>query len=200
MTAEILPQILHQTPEWLVVNKPAGWLTIPGRGSSPVLQAWLTERHGPLWVVHRLDRDTSGVILFAKTPEAHRKAGLWFQDHQVRKTYDCVAQGVAAMPMFRIDQPIEGAKAVTQIEVRKQGAEAFHARVSPLTGKRHQIRIHLSSRGHPLWGDPEYGGPREAMGIAIPRVALHASELRLPSGEKFSAPWPGDLAGWIGVL
>lgn len=205
----ILPGILAKTQEWLVLDKPPGWLTIPGREKTgherrPVLLEWAEKKEGKLFVVHRIDRDTSGVLLFARTPEAHRKANEWFRKHQVRKIYECLASGVPAAPTQRIRKPIEGAPSLTQVEVLETYPGAFLGRAFPQTGRRHQIRVHLSQVGNPLLGDREYRGPdRILVGgkeLSVPRVALHASRLELPSGESFEAPWPEDFAGWVEEL
>ncbi|MGZ3687195.1 MAG: RluA family pseudouridine synthase [Bdellovibrionota bacterium] len=201
------PKLLQKTPRWLVLDKPAGWLTVPGRElpGVPILSEWARENHGPVWVVHRLDRETSGVILLALSAEAHHEANDWFSSHEVRKFYDCLAIGRAEAPMFVVKEPVGGQSASSQIEVRETFGPAFLARVRPTTGRRHQIRIHLAARGHPLLGDPTYGGTRELRlrggeSMSIPRVALHASRLELPGGEKFEAPWAEDFQAWVARL
>lgn len=195
------PKIIWESPEWLIVDKPAGWLTIAGRGlEAPVLLDWARSQRGEAMTVHRIDRETSGVLLFARNPAAHRKANQWFEAHQVKKTYACLASGVPAAPMLKIQQPIEGARALTQVEVQESYQEGFLARVRIVTGKRHQIRIHLSGQGHPLWGDTRYGGPASVAlsggEMPVERVALHAERLELPTGEKFQAEWPEDFMRW----
>ena len=215
--AALQPQIIARTDRWLVVNKPAGWLTIPpsrpsadsSKAPEPILSSWALEderAHGgsKVWVVHRIDRETSGVVLFARTAEAHREANGWFENHKVRKAYDCLAVGEASMPVLTIRKPIEGAPSITQVEVVDAWREGFLARVAPRSGRRHQIRIHLAGEGHPLWGDTRYGGPRAVrvggQDLAVGRVALHAARLELPSGESFIAPWPADFQAWVDRL
>ncbi len=202
---EIKPQVLALTPRWLVVDKPAGWLTIPPSrpetSMESVLSAWAAQQHGKVWVVHRIDRETSGVVLFARTAEDHREANGWFQNHRVKKTYECLAVGQPMTPVMTIRKPIQGAPSITQVEVVEGYSEGFLARVSPRSGRRHQIRIHLAGEGHPLWGDTQYGGPASVkiggQDLAIPRVALHAAHLELPTGEKFKAPWTADFESWV---
>lgn len=212
-----MPQVLAQTDQWIVVYKPARWLTIPGRPSKNgdkiptgggVLLDWVRIQEPNAWVVHRLDRDTSGVVLFARNPESHRLANEWFQKHQVKKAYDCLAfsrpESPPKSPMMRLKNPIEGASSLTQVEVKESYLEGLLARAVPFTGRRHQIRIHLSREGHPLWGDSEYGGPVEVMigktPLAIGRVALHSARLELPTREIFEAPWPEDFKSWVEQL
>ena len=201
-----MPQILADTGEWVVVDKPPGWLTIAGRGEEyPILADWLRQRYPDLMIVHRLDRETSGVILFARGPEAHRRASLWFQKRMTKKTYTCLAAGTAARPMLKIQRPIERVACTTQVEVKERFAQAFLALVRPLTGRRHQIRIHLAAEGHPILGDPRYGGARSiqfksGQAMEIPRVSLHAASLELPSGEKFEAVYPADFSAWLEAL
>lgn len=199
-------RIIAETPEWFVVNKPAGWLTIPGRGhaEAPVLLDWARALQPEAMVVHRLDLQTSGVVLFALGAEAHRKANQWFSHRETKKNYLLLASGIPSAPILKITQPIEGTPATTQVEVKESYNEGFLGLARPVTGRRHQIRIHLKSKGHPLWGDAQYGGLKEipfpSSILNVPRVALHASQLELPSGEKFEAPVPEDFSGWLSEL
>jgi 23S rRNA pseudouridine1911/1915/1917 synthase len=198
---------IAETSEWLVINKPAGWLTIAGRGlpdSVPILIDWVRKTHPQAMVVHRLDRETSGVILFALSEAAHQKANAWFRDRVTKKVYLCLASGSPSAPILKIKSPIEGAPSTTQVEVKERYEEGFLASVRPLTGRRHQIRIHLSENGHPIWGDTRYGGASEIKFensvLAVNRVALHANTLELPSGERFEAPLPKDMTSWLEAL
>jgi 23S rRNA-/tRNA-specific pseudouridylate synthase len=200
----LFPIILAQGEKWLAVSKPAGWLTIPGRGEKwPVLSEWLErESAQKIWVVHRIDRETSGVVLFAKTAEAHREASLWFENQQVKKAYDFLASGNPSQPVLKLKDAIEGKPSMTQIEVKERYGSAFLGRAIPLSGRRHQIRIHLSKSGYPILGDEHYQGPKNLSERALrfERVALHAARLELPSGEKFEASWPEDFSSWIREL
>ncbi len=169
-----------------------------------MLSEWLTERCGAIWIVHRLDLETSGVVMFARNEEAHREANAWFSQRKTKKTYYCLAQGVPSMPMLRLNAPIEGSPSLTQIEVVESYEQGFLAKVRIGTGRRHQIRIHLSGAGFPIWGDRHYRGAEEICfdekTLPIPRVALHASRLELPSGESFEAPWAEDFSQWVEYL
>ena len=196
------PQILFESPRWLVLNKPAGWLTIPGRSrDSGVLSEWAGAAKGPVWTVHRLDLETSGVVLFARTSGHHQQASLWFQQRKVKKVYHCLASGIPELPLLKIKEPVRGSPSVTQVEILESYREGFLARVCPGTGRRHQIRIHLSKQGYPIWGDELYGGIKEIIlpseTLTISRVALHASSLELPTGERFEALFSEDFAGWL---
>ncbi len=207
----------------MVVNKPAGWWTIPGRARSnllgaredphplagplpssfssspPILLEWATQQAGGgrLWVVHRLDQDTSGVLLFARTPEAHAQANSWFLLKKIKKIYWCLAAGKPAAPLFKLTHAVAGKPAVSLAEVLEQYGETFLAEIRPASGRRHQIRIHLAQAGFPLLGDTTYGGPLQvAPDWRVTRVALHALRLVLPSGESFECPLPADFQGW----
>lgn len=157
-----------------------------------------------MWVVHRLDRETSGVVLFALSEKDHKEANGWFQKRQVKKVYHCLASGTPSVPILKIKLPIEGAPSLSQVEVKETFREGFFARVMPHSGRRHQIRIHLSSQGFPIWGDVTYGGVKqvhlEGGVLPIERVALHSSSLELPTGERFESPFPEDFQNWLNEL
>ena len=200
------------TPEWLVIAKPAGWLTIPDRHSSnplakirpQVLSDWAKQQASEIWVVHRLDRETSGVVLFGRTQKAHQQANLWFQSRKVKKVYQCLASGIPNTPVLKINTKIKGFAALTQVEVKESYQEGFLAQVLPRTGRRHQIRIHLAFQGFPLWGDSTYRGlskiALKSKELTVSRVALHAASLELPTGERFEAGLPEDFKSWLNSL
>ncbi|MBK9517373.1 MAG: RluA family pseudouridine synthase [Anaeromyxobacter sp.] len=215
--------VLHLDAALLAVDKPAGRLVIPGRDAGePSLRADLEAAHGPLWVVHRLDRGTSGVLLFARSAAAHRALNLAFERGEPEKTYLALVAGLppedarvalalaparrGRMRPARPDEP--GAKeAATRFRV----LAAFPARVgrpaaalveaTPETGRTHQIRVHLRSLGHPLLLDPDYGEPGPVLGeggaVVLARTPLHAARLVLahPDGGRLAleAPLPADL-------
>lgn len=208
------PSILAVTPRWVIVSKPPHWLTIPGRApdsqriskdSKPCLLEWLKQdQQLPVYVVHRIDRETSGVVLFARTKQDHQIASLWFQKRQTKKTYYCLASGTPQAPILKIQLPIRGRASTTQIEIKESFRQGFFAQVTPLTGRRHQIRIHLAEKGFPIWGDSLYQGLREIhfkhINLNIDRVALHAYSLTLPTGERFEAQLPDDMKTWLETL
>jgi len=193
---------LFENDRFLVVDKPPGLLTIPGRDlSEPSLIVELRKNHPELLVVHRIDRETSGCVLFAKNPEAHREANHWFEKHEMKKEYLAIAQGELRLPVMRLDSPIEGQKALSQVSLIERLGENSYLRVKIQTGKRHQIRIHLSQAGHPILGDTKYGGRRKSKsGVPIDRVALHAESLQFPGGEKIVCPLPADFMLWVKLL
>jgi RluA family pseudouridine synthase len=200
------PAILYQDESVLAVDKPAGRLVIPGRGAEETsLREELEARFGRLWVVHRLDRGTTGVLLFARSAEAHRAANLAFDRGEPRKRYLALVLGTPP-PERRIDVAIaparrgkmrparpgdpRGKRAATVVRL----VEAFPARAwaggalalveaLPETGRTHQIRVHLAAAGTPLAVDPDYGdegplrGPDGA--VLLERTPLHASRLEL---------------------
>jgi RluA family pseudouridine synthase len=200
--------VLYEDARFLAVNKPAGLLSIPGRNRSEasVVDALRKARRASspgesLLVVHRIDRETSGVLLFAKSEDAHRIANQWFREHTVRKEYVALAEGAPRVPAFRVNVPIEEKAALSQVQVSERFDGAFLARVRIATGRRHQIRIHLQHEGFPILGDPKYGGKKVYRGIHIDRVALHAELLALPADGEFPAveiraPIPEDFARW----
>lgn len=199
-----LPTVLHLDASMVVVDKPAGLLSVPGRlpqhHDSALLR--LQAEYGPLWVVHRLDMDTSGVIVYARTREAAAALGRQFERRTVHKEYEALvwgqppsSTGLIDLPL-RLDwphrprqiiDPLQGKPSLTRYEcVGRQptgvGAAPNHGRLRlfPLTGRSHQLRMHLSAVGHPIVGDRFYGHPQEAqLALAWPRLMLHARELRL---------------------
>lgn len=205
-----MPPILFEDERFIVLNKPAGLLSIPGRNVEEASLVDVLKAHDPdqrYYVVHRIDRGTSGVILFAKTEESHRVASGWFQKHEVKKEYLALAEGTPRLPAVRVNRPIEGKTSLSQIQVLERFAGAFLARVRIATGRRHQIRIHLQGEGFPIFGDERYGGKKNFLGSIFLRVALHAEKLVLPAepgsgaasaraAVEITAPVPEDFLKW----
>jgi 23S rRNA pseudouridine1911/1915/1917 synthase len=203
--------------DWLAaVDKPAGVPSQPtltsDRGHLPELAAALLG--SPVRLVHRLDRETSGVTVLARTAPAERALSAAFRDGTPAKTYLALCARAPEPPEGEIDLPLGkdprhpgrravvpgGEPALTRyrtLAVGPGGAALVEAR--PGTGRTHQIRVHLASRGAPLLGDARYGGPRMVGALPVPRVMLHALRLEIPHPATgatlaFDAPVPADLA------
>ena len=192
--------ILHDDHEVLLVDKPSGLLSVPGKG--PDLTDCLIARVQAVFpmalLVHRLDRDTSGVMIFALTPHAQRHLGLQFEKRQTKKTYVARVWGNLAEKTGTVDLPLivdwpnrplqmvdheNGKQAVTDWRVIGTRENETRVRLMPRTGRSHQLRVHMLALGHPILGDPFY-----AKGAAadFPRLMLHSQTLqfRHPDGGQ----------------
>lgn len=211
-------QILWENADLWAIDKPAGQNVIPGRDprEGPSLKNALAESTGlPVFVLHRLDRDTSGLVLFAKSPEAHRFYSLAFEQRRVEKEYLAALYGVVdrdrevyreslrAFGSGRMGVDPKGKPSETRLEVLKRFEGGTWARLRPVTGRRHQIRVHCAHHGHPIFGDPLYGPPPRPVGGA-PRLLLHAVRLvfPLPAGgtQELTCPPPPDFATSLRVV
>ena len=197
-------------PHLVIVDKPAGLVTAPtpesDRGD---LLDRLRGEFGEIYLVHRLDMPTSGLLVFARTRDANKALGERFRVHDIEREYRAVAIGEVAAQT--IDRAIDGQRAVTHVAPvgALAGATLIAARLE--TGRTHQIRIHLAGIGHPIAGDREHGGETERLWSRAPgrprppRLALHALRLGFghpATGEHVSweAPVPDELARWIDAL
>jgi RluA family pseudouridine synthase len=213
--------IIHTDNSIIVLNKPAGLPVLPDgwEPDAPYLVKMLEEDHGKIWVVHRLDKVTSGVIVFARTAEAHRELNRQFERHEVEKVYQAFVEGIPAWDehiarhMLRtnvghkhrtmVDHK-RGRNSETHFKVLKRGQTGALLEAHPKTGRTHQIRVHLSALGFPILGDVLYGAQETDL---ITRPALHALSLTFThpnSGERvtYSAPLPNDmlrLMEWLNV-
>ena len=189
--AEELPdlEILREMPEWVAVNKPAGMPSQPMRERKKrSLEELMRARYGSIFLVHRIDTWTSGVMVFARTRSAAAELSTLFASRAVRKVYLAVVEGAIREP-FTLDTPIAGKEARTIVHPLRslEGSTLIEAEI--LTGRTHQIRIHLQSVGHPVAGDRRYGGSRTA-----PRMLLHAWKLEHEYfGGTVTAPVPNDF-------
>ena len=193
--------ILHVDHELLVVNKPSGLLSVPGRGEhlADCLMARIQAVYPEALLVHRLDRDTSGVMVFALSPHAQRHLGLQFERRHVRKVYVARVAGKLEPKSGTVDLPLivdwpnrpkqmvdheNGRPAVTEWKVLKYGGDETRVRLFPKTGRSHQLRVHLLELGHPILGDPFYADGRYRDDFF--RLMLHSESLRLrhPDGGK----------------
>lgn len=208
--AETLPayRIVMEDDDLIVVDKPAGLLTAPtpesDRGNLADLLSRREATPARIFVVHRIDLPTSGLLVFAKTDAANRALSERFRTHDVAREYDAVVAGALPDTVATIDQPLRGKRAVTHVRVAERfDAVATHIRCRLETGRTHQIRLHLQDLGHPVLGDPLVRGVRTEP--PAPRMALHATTLGfihpttgLP--VQFDSPLPSDLALWLADL
>jgi tRNA pseudouridine32 synthase/23S rRNA pseudouridine746 synthase len=201
--------ILYQDDQIIVANKPAGLLSVPGKleGREDCLVTRLQAAHWDALLVHRLDCDTSGVIIFARTKQAQGFLGQEFEQRRAKKTYVARVMGEMAEDSGHVDLPLgadwpnrprqmvsheHGRPAQTDWQVIGRAPGETRVRLSPLTGRSHQLRVHMLALGHPILGDPIYatGAARD-----FPRLMLHAETLGLHhprSGDwvEFTAPCP----------
>lgn len=202
-------RVLHADDSILVADKPAGLLSVPGRGPdrADCLIARLRAVYPDVLLVHRLDLDTSGVMVFARTKAAQAALGRQFEARTTRKVYVARLAGELAEPTGRVDLPLTvdwpnrprqhvnhetGRPAQTDWRVVKTGVGETRVRLMPVTGRSHQLRVHMAELGHPILGDPLY-----ASGAAQdhPRLMLHAESLRFRHPDTgvmltFTAPCP----------
>jgi len=202
-------KVLHDDHEIVVVEKPAGLLSVPGKGPhlADCLLARVQDVFPTALLVHRLDRDTSGVMIFGLTPHAQRHLGLQFEKRQTKKTYVARVAGRMEPKTGTVDLPLTvdwpnrprqmvchetGRAAQTDWRVMKAQDDESRVRLFPKTGRSHQLRVHMLALGHVILGDPLY-----ATGAAAdhPRLMLHSEELRIRhpdggEGVKFRAKAP----------
>lgn len=201
--------ILHDDAEMLVVDKPSGLLSVPGKGEH--LSDCLIARVQAVWpqalLVHRLDRDTSGVMVFGLTPHAQRFLSKQFELRAAKKTYVARVWGRMTPKTGRVDLPLivdwpnrpkqhvdheNGKPAVTDWRVLRDTEIESRVRLMPQTGRSHQLRVHMAELGHPILGDPFYA---EGAARDFDRLMLHSEELRIkhPDSAKmmrFRTPAP----------
>lgn len=240
--SELVPEpipldIIYEDEHFLALNKPADLMVHPARGvwrgtlvNALVYYAQKWSTVGGNWrpgILHRLDRNTTGIMLVARSDEAHWRLARQFENRTIQKTYLAVAHGVPELRSDVIDLPIGrdryvrekqairkesngGRPAVTRYDVLETlqfGSERFALiRLTPKTGRTHQLRVHMQAIGHPLVGDNMYGGrPFEHGDFHFTRQALHAAEITFvhPGTLKpmtLSAPLPADLHELLELL
>lgn len=230
---KVMPlEILHEDEVLLVLNKPAGVVVHPASGNweGTVINALLAhiQNHAEAklslgkttqpGLVHRLDKDTSGVMVVAKTEQAHRTLAAQFEKHSITRIYEALIWGVPRQEQGEIELPLgrdrgepknvssnteQPQRAVTEYRVDQIfGDLASRVVLSPHTGRTHQLRVHLASLGCPILGDETYGGQKvcRVTEIDIPRVMLHARTLGFQhpvSGmfQEYSVGFPLDMQG-----
>lgn len=187
-------RVVHVDDDLVVADKPAGLLAAPtpesDRGN---LAALLEAELGPrVYVVHRIDLDTSGLLVYARTGAANRALSERFRTHDIERVYRAVLAGRVADDDLTVDAAIAGKHARTHLRVLARADHATLVEARLETGRTHQIRIHAAGLGHPVVGDVRYGEP------AAHRMALHAMRLgfvhpRTGEGLSFDSPWPASL-------
>jgi len=221
--------VIYEDAEVLALNKPSGLSSQGGRAQVHTLDEmlWAFAKPGKARprLIHRLDRDTSGVILTAKTQPAAGFLGKAMMGRRVKKTYlAVVAPGAPDPPAGEIDAALrreeigreaymrvcsldhpDAEPALTRYRTLAASETAALVELKPQTGRMHQLRVHLASLGRPIAGDPRYGGALALDGAPVPRLMLHASELEFPhpseaGPRRVAAPMPADMAGLLAVL
>lgn len=208
--AALPPLSIVWADDWLVVaDKPAGLLCVPGRGpdKADCLAARVAAQYPDARVVHRLDMATSGLVVFGRGPALQRALSMAFAGRRVHKRYEAVVAGLLAEDQGEIDLPlaadwphrprqqvdhVAGKASLTrwQVLARDPGQGSSRLRLTPVTGRTHQLRVHLAAIGHPILGDALYA--QAPWASAAPRLLLHACELAveaLPEGI-------GPATGW----
>jgi len=228
-------RVIYEDGDLAVIDKPAGLVCHAGAGRrsgtlvNAILHRWgQVEADDPMrpGIVHRLDKQTSGVMVIARNASAIRSLGRQFKDREVRKEYLALVYGKVAPPAGTVDAPLgrdpadrkkisvrarRRRPAVTRYELLECFGPCSLLSVHPETGRTHQIRVHLASLGHPVVGDSVYGGGRRLPGILQPLVSslgrffLHAHRLefrhpRTGLALEFSAPLPAELAQFLNEI
>lgn len=202
--------IIHLDDHLLVVNKPAGLLTVPGRGEgrADCLVSRVQRRYPEALVVHRLDMATSGLVVLARGAVMQGRLSVLFQEREVEKQYTAIVHGLLMPDEGEVDLPLttdwprrpmqmvshqHGKASLTYFKVLSRDERLHCTRVAlaPVTGRSHQLRVHMLALGHPIVGDPLYG--ERAMQEHYPRLMLHASRLALPH------PGTGEMLSWSSV-
>ena len=201
--------IVYADDQVIVVDKPSGLLSVPGKtaGRSDCVELRLRAMHPETLLVHRLDCDTSGVIIFARSKAAQGFLGQEFEQRRSEKTYIARLWGRLMPDQGSVDLPlctdwpnrprqhvdlVNGRSARTEWQVLGYEGDQTRVRLHPLTGRSHQLRVHMLEMGHPILGDPIYA---TGAALAYPRLMLHAQSLSLhhPTTKEritFSADCP----------
>lgn len=230
-------EIIYEDDYILVINKSPMVLTIPDRWNDklPSLQSILKSKYDSIFTVHRLDRDTSGIMVYAKDAETHKYMNTLFEKQEIEKIYHAIVEGQFSEDAIEIDIPIStdpankgrsipsarGKASLTKVKLIKNFRNSSLVKCMLITGRHHQIRVHLSAIGHPLLVDNLYGNNTEFLVSSVKkkfnlkknttekpmmiRNTLHAFSLKFihPNTKEevyFEAKYPKDFAATLQVL
>jgi 23S rRNA pseudouridine955/2504/2580 synthase/23S rRNA pseudouridine1911/1915/1917 synthase len=229
--------IVFEDDSIIVINKPSGILSIPDRYNTalPSLYSQLKKEYGTIFIVHRLDRDTSGLIIFAKDAESHRTLNIGFENNEIIRKYDVVVEGIVHQDYMEIDIPLrpsrkkvgltvpsaKGKPSLTKVTVIEKYRNSTFLECELITGRHHQIRVHLQTIGYPLLIDDLYGNKMEFFVSSIKRkfnlkkgteetplisrLTMHAKYLQFHHPKtsqliELQADYPKDFSSLIRVL
>lgn len=195
--------VIAESEDFIAINKPSGLLTIPDReGKDVSLKLILKERFGEIFTVHRLDRETSGIVLFAKNEASHKHFSAQFESRETTKIYHGLVLGSLAKPSGVINEPIgehpgkkgvmtvlkKGKESITEFELLETFRFYSWVKFKILTGRTHQIRVHSRHLGHPIVADPVYGDGKPVL------VSSLKAKFNLSQKEDEEKPLLGRLA------
>jgi 23S rRNA pseudouridine955/2504/2580 synthase/23S rRNA pseudouridine1911/1915/1917 synthase len=201
---QLPPQLVAETEDYIAINKPSGMLTLPDRhdAEKSSLKGWVLERYPEAMVVHRLDKDTSGLLLFARHPAAHQYLSQLFETRQIRKIYKGLVTGTPLESKGSIEAPIaehpakngsmivhaKGKNSLTSFVVEKSWKSISLLTFEPHTGRTHQIRVHARHIGHPLLCDSLYGDGKPVL------LSAFKKKFKLSKNEEAEKPILNRLA------
>jgi 23S rRNA pseudouridine955/2504/2580 synthase/23S rRNA pseudouridine1911/1915/1917 synthase len=236
MTLKLADHTIFQNDDFIAINKPSGVLTIPDReGKEISLKKLLKEAYGDIFVVHRLDRDTSGIVVFAFNEKMHKHLSLQFEARETKKIYNGLVLGKPEPEEGVINEPIaehptkkglmtvwrKGKESVTEYRTLENHRYFSWMEFHILTGRTHQIRVHMKHLGHPIVCDPLYGDGKPVLisqlkrnfklsqaedeeRPILSRLALHAAQLTFKNIDgndvSLDAPLPKDLRATLNQL
>lgn len=207
----LLNRIVYEDEGLLVVNKPSGIAVHGGSGMAYGLIEAMRTATGKkyLELVHRIDRDTSGLVMISKKRSTLKLLQDLLREHKIQKTYAAITKGQISLDQQTVDAPLlryelgngerrvrvakDGKPSQTIVKVAERFKQATYIHASPLSGRTHQIRVHGLSIGHPLLGDEKYGHDVSDSGITVRRLCLHALRLDIPNYPTIEAPLPEDM-------
>jgi len=196
--------ILWQDSDYLIVNKPAYLLT-NASDNSVEARLRIQEKNDGIYAVHRLDKETSGCVIFARSAEAKAAAIPMFQGRDIMKIYRAITIGHFPISWKEICADIDGYMSTTLVKTLDSNKHASYLELRIETGRTHQIRRHLADKRHPVLGDKKYAGTGNALSLEQPRQMLHAYRLVFPHPKtgkpiRATAPLPGDFKKCLSQL